>query len=475
MRCRSWYAGLTVCVALGAAPACAGELSWPTHRGNLQRTGSIDDRPGPRQPKVLWVYESRDHFVAAPVVAGDALLVSGLGPFNSAALYKLSLADEAPQRVLWEQHAPLLSQPIVSPPCVVDGMIVFGDGMHQTDGGSLHCLSLVDGSALWQLPLPGTLIHLEGSPTVADGQVYIGAGNAGVVCAQMTRVVMEGVEQDLAATVAARQARWKELQAIYEKEKKEDPDFAIPPSAASLPQVAPKIVWQAGRDIWHVDASLAVAGDRVLVGSAFLDVEGVGHRALLCLDAADGQVKWELPLDMNPWSGPTVSGNTVLIGCSSIRLDPAELRRGRGSVAACRLDDGRLLWSKAVPGGVVSPIAVVGDVAIFTATDGRVRAWNVSDGAERWSHDMGAAMFAGPAVAGDVVYVADLKGVVAALSLADGRPLWKMELATEPAVKAPGMVYASPVVHGGRLYVATTTLGGPVDQQKTVVVCIGDK
>jgi hypothetical protein len=51
---------------------------------------------------------------------------------------------------------------------------------------------------------------------------------------------------------------------------------------------------------------------------------------------------------------------------------------------------------------------------------------------------------------------------------------WKLDLAADP-VKAPGMVYGGPVVHGGRLFVATCNLEGPFARQPTAVVCIGEK
>ena len=51
-------------------------------------------------------------------------------------------------------------------PALSAGRVVFGDGMHQSDGATLHCWRR-DGQTLWQLPLPGTLVHLEGAPAVA--------------------------------------------------------------------------------------------------------------------------------------------------------------------------------------------------------------------------------------------------------------------------------------------------------------------
>ena len=55
---------------------------WSTYRGNPQRTGNTDGMAGPAEPKVLWAYSSKDHYVAAPVPAGANILFPGLGPFN---------------------------------------------------------------------------------------------------------------------------------------------------------------------------------------------------------------------------------------------------------------------------------------------------------------------------------------------------------------------------------------------------------
>jgi hypothetical protein len=86
-----------------------------------------------------------------------------------------------------------------------------------------------------------------------------------------------------------------------------------------------------------------------------------------------------------------------------------------------------------------------------------------------------APFFAGPAVANNTVYAADLQGVVHALTLADGKREWTLGLAADPATKASGMVYGSPMVHGGRLYLATCNPGDTRAQAAGVVVCIGDK
>jgi hypothetical protein len=61
------------------------------------------------------------------------------------------------------------------------------------------------------------------------------------------------------------------------------------------------------------------------------------------------------------------------------------------------------------------------------------------------------------------------------LHLKSGAALWAIDLAMHPDVRAPGMVYGGPVVHGGRLFVATCNLEGEFARKPTVVVCIGER
>ena len=82
---------LCLCASVVHSPA-ADPGPWATYRGNSQRTGNTDGRPGPEKPGVLWVVKSQDHFVAAPVPVGGNVYLSALGAFNrpTAALYPLT-------------------------------------------------------------------------------------------------------------------------------------------------------------------------------------------------------------------------------------------------------------------------------------------------------------------------------------------------------------------------------------------------
>src|SRR5262249_25271008 len=150
----------------------------------------------------------QDHFIAAPVPLGERVYVSGLGAFNVSTFSAFAVDPKASQRVLWSKTTPYLKLPTVSSPAIADGKLIFGDGMHQNDGATLHCLRAEKGLPLWQLPAPGRLVHLEGSPTVADGRVYFGGGAAGAICVDLNRVTLDGKEMDLTAIQRILEKRW---------------------------------------------------------------------------------------------------------------------------------------------------------------------------------------------------------------------------------------------------------------------------
>jgi len=459
-----------------ALPAFADDAPWSTYRGNNRRTGNTDNIAGPAKPEVLWFSKSTEHYVASPVPSGTEILFPALGAFNSGVVNAIPLnpKDLKAVKPTWTKAAPLIKLPTVSSPAVADGKIIFGDGMHQTDGAVLYCLPADGGYLLWALSVPGKLVHLEGSPCISNGKVFFGGGAAGVMCVDLNTVVLDGKELNVKEVPALQVAHWKKLQAKYEEEKKKDPDFAVPPTENDLLKPSPKAIWAQGKTRWHVDAPILVAGDKVLVASAFLDKEKEGDRAVFCLNAADGKELWKAPLTYNPWGGPTLAGDTVLVTSSTISYDPKEIEGAKGEIIALDLATGKEKWKKAMPGGILGCAVATADAAVFTCTDGKLRSFDLKDGSRKIIYDAKAGFFSSPAVVGDIAYVADLKGIVHAVDLKTGAAKWTLDLGQDP-VKMPGMNYGGITVHGGKLYLATCNLEGPFARQPTAVICIGSK
>lgn len=459
--------GVALCLCASVAHLSAQD--WAGHRGGPARTGNVDGKAGPAAPKILWSYASKEHYLAPPAAAGDKVAVVALGAFNTGSL---RVFDASTGKPAWNKSAPIIRLPTVGSPALAADVLYFGEGMHQTDGSSLHAMRASDGRPIWRLDVPGELVHIEATPAVADGRVYIGTGNGGVLCVDLQKVTLEGKELTIAEAAAAVDAKWKALSDAYEADKKKDPDFALPPNEASLPRPSPKLLWEKGKGgTWHVDAPLLAAGGRVYLASSFLEKEKSGERALIALNGADGAELWKAKLAYNGWGGATLAGELLIVPCSSMRYDPKEIPTSKGEVVALKTADGSVAWRRETP-AVLATAAVAGDLVVICDVSGQVTALDVKTGAPRWTSKGAHPYFAGPATAKDVVYAADLEGTVRALGLSDGKPRWTLDLAQE--LKAAGLVYGSPVLHGGRLYVATSNLEGKNAGGATAVVCIGE-
>ena len=478
---------LTLLLASGFASA----QDWPTYQGDARRSGCPDGRPLPGRVKVLWTLPGNSHYLAAPAYSGGRLVLPALGAFNAPEVVAIGIEDGLKDRTLWGNGPPTLGLPVAASPTVRDGLVVVGEGMHQNVAGALGAFSLSDGLPIWRLEIAGELRHVEGAAARGGaGRIYFGSGSGGVLCVDSGRIRMgERVLTSVAAESEARRV-FAKLRAEYEKIKATD-EFAVEPGPGDVLKRtggAPEVVWRAGEDKLHVDSSVVLAerdlGDGVkqpcvVAGSAYLDEEATGERALVCLAAADGEEAWKIPLRWNPWGPPSiaVSGGKarVLVGCSSIRFDPETLEGARGEVVAVELDTGRLAWRREVPGGVLSPVAIdpTGTFGVFTATDGVVRGVDVATGRLIWSSTPAGPLFAGVAIAGMTVCSVDLDGRVRALSLQSGKTLWSLDIAKHPSVALPGRVFASPVCVAGRLYVATHNLEGPQTGAPTAIICLG--
>jgi hypothetical protein len=149
-----------------------------TARGSAQRTGCVDDQAGPKAPAVIWAYKAQENYVASPLLEGSAVYFPALGPFNTGLFHCLAAQDNQP-RLLWSKQAPVIKRPLVCSPVASEGLLIFGDGMHQTYDAMLYCVMADTGRPVWQYPLQGKFMHLEASPTVNRGRVYTGGGDAG--------------------------------------------------------------------------------------------------------------------------------------------------------------------------------------------------------------------------------------------------------------------------------------------------------
>lgn len=368
-------------------------------------------------PRVVWTFEPRERgaIISTPLVTPPSVYVAAIqdhGLTSSGAVYCL---DRQTREVRWKFTDDGDLQHLYSSPCLADGRLYFGEGMHANVVCKLYCLEAATGRKLWHFVTAG---HIESSPWVSAGRVYFCSGDDGVYCLE----------------------------------------------AAS------------GRQLWHfvaalhLDSNPAVVGDRVLVGS------GVSRKyrdtQALCLEAATGQVIWRMPMPLPAWGSPAVDGERVFFGLGNGRLlcsadSPA------GAVVCLDLASGRRLWEYAVPDAVLMQPVVANGQVLFGSRDGHCYSVDRDDGRLRWKQAVGGPVVTRPAVCEERLYVVAADGQVACLTV-DGQRLWTFDVGAHG--QARPQVFSSPVVlkegERRRLYFGTE-LQGPASSA-AVLYCLED-
>jgi outer membrane protein assembly factor BamB len=236
----------------------------------------------------------------------------------------------------------------------------------------------------------------------------------------------------------------------------------------------------------------SVSGDRVYFAT--------GYGQIVALDAERGTVLWRFQMTAPARSGPAVSGGRVFVttvdnqtfavdaatgrrlwnhsgiaesagfvGASSPVVDGGTVLVGysSGELFALRVESGRVMWSDSLSGvirtGQVSSMAdirgrpaVDRGLAVVSTQSGRTVGIDMRTGARVWEQEIGS--LGQPWIAGDYVFVMGVEGEIACLQRRDGRVVWMTALGgfTDEKRRRGRIVWTSPVVAGGRVFVANS-------------------
>ena len=173
-------------------------------------------------------------------------------------------------------------------------------------------------------------------------------------------------------------------------------------------------------------ASPAVRNGRVFVG----DLEG----RMYCVNAADGKVLWTFDTEGEIHAGVNFHGQNVLFG-------------SHDSTLYCLDPDGKKVWDAKVDGPINAAAAVVGDLTFATGcSDGVLHVLDARTGKELGTIDLGGQTVATAAVHGERVFAAMESNQVVAADLRKREKVWTFE----PARRARPF-HASPAVAAGRV------------------------
>lgn len=326
-----------------------------------------------------------------------------------------------------EDWATLAGERIDGSPAVASGTVFLGAG------NRLYAVDAASGDTRWRVPTDGTV---RSTPAIGDEVVYAPGGTTlyavdGRGATQWRYEVGSSITADPVVTpgglLVAGQAGLQALESGGEPRWQFEQPFDDPPERESLstPAVGPE-------------------GSTVYVGGNFAygQEPQFRHGRMYALDPDDGTRRWTVEVEDNV-STPTVGDGLVFFGTRY------------GTLEAVTPDTGDREWHLEVGGDVVSSPAVA-DGTCYVGADA-IYAVDAASGDVRWQVDLPEATYwsnSSPAVVDGVVYVGSgvlgREGRVHALDADDGTERWREEF-DEP-------VFSSPAVVDGGLYVVDDRL-----------------
>ncbi|MFP4356374.1 MAG: PQQ-binding-like beta-propeller repeat protein [Phycisphaerae bacterium] len=382
---------------------------WPLFRGNLARTGYAGG-PDPRSGQVNWTYsEPGVSYLASPAVVGNRIYMTTAkiewgGGSGAVVCLDADTGEELWRTVPGEYEATFSSASIAGEHLVV------GEGLHTTVDAKVVCISLApgrEGQIEW---IYQTASHVESTPVIHNGRVYVGAGDK------------EG---------------------YYCFDLKGDG------------QGGPKVIWhQYGPDYLDAETSLVPYKDRLYAGL------GNDGKAIVEFDAATGEELRRLEMPYPIFSPPAIVDGKMYVGSGNgdFAMTAAQLDLPtEGQLAKIDIETLQPEWQIQLPDTVLGSPAVKDGRVYVGCRDGKLYCYSTKGQLIR-SWETGSEIVTSPAVAERTVYVLSRGGTLEAFDTESGQAVWEVVVGNPPGPNQFGFI-SSPTVARGRVYMGTQSDG----------------
>jgi len=416
----------------GDVGATVAGTDWAMWRGGLSRQGAVPGQTEePAHGKVVWTF-SKDgihSYYSSPTVVGNRVYATSARPGLYATAGAVVCLDAQTGKLAWEFNDEGY-RATFSSPAVSGKYLAVGEGLHTTTDARVYCLDIERsagqkrGVKLWSYR---TGSHVESSPCIADGKVFVGAADDGMYCFD--------VQGD--GNGSAR-VRWH----------------------------------LTGEDYQDCETSPVYCEGKLYFGL------GIDGQAVVCVDADTGREEWRVETPCPVFSSPTIAEGRMFFGMGHgdfvntaervKELQLAELlRRGvspedaakavahiqKGGEAWCvDLKTRQTVWRFNTERTVLGTIAEANGKLFFGSQDGHIYCVDAKTGkavGRPW--DAHGPIVSSPAVGRKYVYALTSAGILLGLDKERMTPVWKVALGSPST--------SSPAVALGHVYVGTTDNG----------------
>ena len=426
-----WRYGLPGKLLFGRGPSTLVEdlgarTGWNTDRGSVRRLGRGPGNSDPTAATAVWKNDRDKTVLSSPAVTGDRMVfatATDIGPFTPEGRGAIVCVDAHTGNEIW-RYAPDNYRATFSSPVVHENFVVCGEGLHQVEDARVTCLDLSSGVKKWEFR---TKSHVESTAAIADGRVFIGAGDDGFYC------------------------------------------LSLEPLANGQPQV----VWHlSGDEFRDCESSPLVSEGVVYFGL------GEGGFAVCAVDAKTGTLLWRVETPYPVFAPPTVANGKLYIatgngnyvqsaadllemklqvlrddGASEQQLAEARQRlKPVGEVWSIDLATHAVDWKFETGDAILGAVVSGEDSLYFGSRDGHL--YRVSpEGQLIHKFDLHAPLVASPALGRKHVYCATASGRLFCLEAATLKLVW------DAALGGGETFSSSPAIAHGHVYIGTAQQG----------------
>ena len=418
-----------------------------TAEGNGQ-AGITSAKVAPVVKKWDFIVDAKGMYASSPVVDGDYLYAAYSETVTRVAtLVKLDRNTGVKKWDFVGKNEDLVQ--LISTPCLAGGKLYIGEGFHDDKNCKVYCIDAESGQEVWRFQTGG---QTESSPAVANGKVYVGAGNEGVYC--------------LDAKTGAKVWRYPH-----------DESTAVTRAAYKV-------------RIQRFGGGMRVIGNRLYCGTGVdrNQKDDKGETAAFCFDADTGKLLWKTPVPYPVWSTPVVKDGFVYIttGNGDVFDDAQPPDVPGGSILCLDAETGAEKWRFNVVNGIIEAPAVDAHRIYFGCRDGQIYCLGRADGKERWRRFLESPIIGTPALDCDPVYertvsvfAAAAAGKVCCLNPQTGDIVWTYDLTQQLAYisTSPRLVVTrTPDGYRRQLYFGAGIGGGTRDvtSNRPVFYCLED-